>query len=249
MEKAKPDPYVELTPDQRYVAELKDLGRVKLAARAESGQDDQWLHAAQPARLYQGFSCRKICPAGKPARKPLSCNAFQKYRSSTTWHFWGSDTLRTGAGGARCVVIAMKAYRFALALSLIALGFTQEALSQTMKSATGRGEPRITSSPRAAYNSMGKTTTPFNCEQYRAHPHPSMKGYCDGLEASTLQSEARRAGRPGPSSEVIELPSMGSQAAKSSGYACIGGQAMRKLPNGWAQVSSPNGGWQRCREQ
>jgi len=62
VEKAKPDPYVELTPDQRYVAELKDLGRVKLAARAESGQDDQWLHAAQPARLYQGFSCRKTCP-------------------------------------------------------------------------------------------------------------------------------------------------------------------------------------------
>lgn len=37
VEKAKPDPYVELTPDQRYVAELKDLGRVKLAARAEIG--------------------------------------------------------------------------------------------------------------------------------------------------------------------------------------------------------------------
>lgn len=36
-EKVKPDPYADLTPDQRYVAELKELGRVRLAARADIG--------------------------------------------------------------------------------------------------------------------------------------------------------------------------------------------------------------------
>jgi hypothetical protein len=103
--------------------------------------------------------------------------------------------------------------------------------------------------PKAAYNSMSKSTTPFNCEQYRwpNHPHPGVKPYCDQVEASTLQGEARRAGRPGPSDEVIKLPALGSDAAARSGRACVGGQAMRKLPNGWEQISSPNGGWQRCR--
>lgn len=35
--KEKPDPYADLSADQRYVAEMKDLGRVRLAARAEVG--------------------------------------------------------------------------------------------------------------------------------------------------------------------------------------------------------------------
>ncbi|WP_231800528.1 hypothetical protein [Stenotrophomonas sp. MMGLT7] len=118
-----------------------------------------------------------------------------------------------------------------------------------VRAATGGGVDRITSTPRAAYNSTAKDTTPFNCEAYKRHPHPGMVGLCEGLEASTLSNEARRAGRPGPSTSVIALPAMGSPAAKSSGMACIGGQAMRKLPNGWEQVSSPSGGWQRCREQ
>lgn len=121
--------------------------------------------------------------------------------------------------------------------------------AQQIRGATGGGVKRITSTPKAAYNSMAKSTTPFNCEAYKGHPHPGVVKFCESVEASTLQGEARRAGRPGPSTEVISLPSMGSPAARSSGLACIGGQAMRKLPNGWEQVSSPSGGWQRCREQ
>lgn len=122
------------------------------------------------------------------------------------------------------------------------------AAAQT-QTATGGGIKRITSTPKAAYNSMSKDTTPYNCEGWRGHPHPGMVKFCEGIEASTLQNEARRAGRPGPSSSVVALPAMGSAEARASGMACIGGQAMRKLPNGWEQVSSPSGGWQRCKER
>ncbi len=101
--------------------------------------------------------------------------------------------------------------------------------------------------PRQPYNSMARDTTPFNCEQYRRHPHPGMVGFCEGLERSTLQQEARRQGRPGPSSSVIALPPMGSAEARELGHACIGGQAMRRLANGWEQVMAREGGWQRCR--
>lgn len=122
--------------------------------------------------------------------------------------------------------------------------------AQQIHSATGPKPRPLPAAPKPAYNSMAKSTTPFNCAQYGwpNHPHPGMKGYCERLEARTLQDEARRAGRPGPSEEVVHLPALGSEQARQSGLACIGGQAMRKLPNGWAQVSSPQGGWQRCRE-
>lgn len=94
---------------------------------------------------------------------------------------------------------------------------------------------------------MSKDTTPFKCENWRSHPNPDMVRLCETLEANTLQSEARHAGRPGPSTEVIDLPALGTQEAKQLGFACIAGQAMRKLKNGYAQVMSKSGGWLRCR--
>lgn len=125
------------------------------------------------------------------------------------------------------------------------------ASAQQIHSARGPTSKPLPAAPRPAHNSMAKTTTPFNCEQYRwpNHPHPGMKPLCDGLEANALQQESRQAGRPSPSAEVVVLPAMGTDAAKRSGMACIGGQAMRRLPNGWEQVSSRSGGWLRCREQ
>lgn len=129
------------------------------------------------------------------------------------------------------------------------LSFALPAASQ-IQSATGPKPKPLPAAPRAAHNSMSKTTTPFNCQElaWPNHPHPGMKAYCERIEARTLSDEARRAGRPGPSDSVIAVPSLGSSASKRSGLACIGGQAFRKLSNGWEQVSSPAGGWQRCRE-
>lgn len=131
---------------------------------------------------------------------------------------------------------------------LLAIAFPAVAEIHT---ATGPKPKPLAPAPKAHHNSMAKSTTPFNCEDYRwpNHPDPRVKGFCDRVEASTLQNEARRAGRPGPSSDVVPLPSLGSEGARRSGLACVGGQAMRKLPNGWAQVSSQSGGWQRCREE
>lgn len=137
-------------------------------------------------------------------------------------------------------------------LALLAVGLlVSSTAAAQIHTATGPSPKPTPVAPKTAYNSTSKTTTPFNCEQYKwpNHPHPSMKTYCDRMEASTLQGEARRAGRPGPSDDVIRLPALGSEAAAKSGRACVSGQAMRKLPNGWEQVSSPTGGWQRCRAE
>lgn len=133
---------------------------------------------------------------------------------------------------------------------VVLLALSPAAAAQ-LQSATGPRPKPLAAAPKAAHNSMSKTTTPFNCQElaWPNHPHPGMKAYCERLEARTLSDEAHRAGRPGPSDSVVALPSLGSEASKRSGFACIGGQAFRKLPNGWAQVSSPAGGWQRCREQ
>ena len=133
----------------------------------------------------------------------------------------------------------------------VLLIFPSLGSSQQIRAATGPAPKSIPAAPKAAHNSMAKTTTPFNCQElaWPNHPHPGMKAYCERLEARTLSDEARRAGRPGPSDSVIGLPSLGSEDSKRSGSACIGGQAFRKVPNGWAQISSPAGGWQRCREQ
>ncbi|RJS02520.1 hypothetical protein XnspCFBP7698_16455 [Xanthomonas sp. CFBP 7698] len=93
---------------------------------------------------------------------------------------------------------------------------------------------------------MARDTTPFNCEQYRAHLHPGMVHYCQSVENMMLRNEAQRQGRPAPSDSDIALPGLGTAEAKQLGYAYVGGQAMRRLRNGWEQVSAAAGGWQRC---
>lgn len=98
-----------------------------------------------------------------------------------------------------------------------------------------------------AVPAIAQISVPFNCDQYRGHPHPGMIGFCQGMETMTIQNEARAQGRPAPSQTVIKLPAMGTAAAKDLGYACIGGTAMRRLSNGWEQVVS-GAGWQRCIE-
>ena len=119
--------------------------------------------------------------------------------------------------------------------------------AQTVKTYRSKEPPRAPVPRAASYNSASKDTTPLDCEKYRTHPHPGMIGFCHGMENSLLQNEARRQGRPTPSRSVVRLPAMGTQNAKELGYACIGGTAMRRLSNGWEQVTS-GAGWQRCTE-
>lgn len=118
--------------------------------------------------------------------------------------------------------------------------------AQTIRSAVGTTHRPYIAPARQPYNSMAKDTTPFNCEQYRNHPHPGMAAYCQSVENMTLQNEARRQGRPAPSSSIIRLPGLGTPEAKQLGYACVGGQAFKRLSNGWEQLSASEGGWQRC---
>lgn len=131
-------------------------------------------------------------------------------------------------------------------LALLVLAPMADA--QTVKAQAPRSQYKPPpQKPRQPYNSMAKDTTPLDCEQYRDHPHPTMQQLCQGWENSLVQGEAHRQGRPGPSAGIVDLPALGSAEARKLGYACVGGQAMRKLANGWEQVMSPNGGWQRCR--
>lgn len=132
----------------------------------------------------------------------------------------------------------------ALAVPLLLWGTS--AAAQTVQSARGVQHRPYIAPPRQPYNSMARDTTPFNCERYRGHPHPGMVSYCHNIETMTLRNEAHLQGRPAPSHSVIQLPGLGSEQAKALGYACVGGQAFKKLPNGWQQLSARDGGWQRC---
>ena len=124
------------------------------------------------------------------------------------------------------------------------------AFAQSVRVYTPPPKPtKPAAAPRQPYHSMAKDTTPFNCDRYRAHPHPGMVRYCQSIENMTLRNEARRQGRPAASDSIIRLPGLGTPAAKDLGYACVGGQAMRRLANGWEQVSAKDGGWQRCHEE
>lgn len=135
--------------------------------------------------------------------------------------------------------------RTSLILVLL-LGVSPLAWGQ-VRTAKGAGVPRVGAGPQPAYNSMSKSTTPLACDQYRSHPHPAMVSYCESIENMVLQSEAHNAGRPAPSESVVSLPALGSPEAKTLGYACVGGQAFKRLSNGWEQVHARAGGWQRCR--
>mgnify|MGYP003583784949 CR=1 FL=1 len=132
-------------------------------------------------------------------------------------------------------------------LAVFALALAMPAQAQSVRAYT---PPPTTKKPayRLAqpYNSMAKDTTPFNCEQYRGHPHPGMETFCRDIENMTLQNEARMQGRPAASKSVVRLPASGTPEARQLGYACIGGQAFKRLKNGWEQVGSAGGGWQRC---
>ena len=144
-----------------------------------------------------------------------------------------------------CVTAARQAVRWIVMTALLCC---TAANAQTVRSATGTQQRVHIPPARQPHNSMARDTTPFNCEQYRRHPHPGMASYCQGIENMALHNEARRQGRPAPSASIIELPPLGSEPAKTLGYACIGGQAFKRLDNGWEQVSAAAGGWQRCRD-
>lgn len=96
-----------------------------------------------------------------------------------------------------------------------------------------------------------RDTTPFNCERIKGnalnawHVEP-MRQMCRDLEANQLRSTAKMKGAPRPSASVVKMPGYGTEAGKAIGLVCMGGQAMRRLPNGWEQLRDATGNWQRC---
>ena len=89
---------------------------------------------------------------------------------------------------------------------LILLALSPAAHAQTVKAQGPRGQATMpTYQPRQPYNSMAKDTTPLNCDQYRNHPYPNMQRICQNWENAMVQGDAQRQGRPGPSSDIVDL--------------------------------------------
>ena len=96
-------------------------------------------------------------------------------------------------------------------------------------------------------------TTPFQCERLtiaktRSWTAPILRDFCENSEARNGLAMAQLLGRPRPSTQVYVLPSHGSEDAKSTGLPCVGGTAMKKLPNGWEQLRDQHHRWVRCRD-
>ena len=83
---------------------------------------------------------------------------------------------------------------------------------------------------------------PLDC-----HKQPLHRKFCEQIEASIVQGDARTRGRPIPTIAVLELPAHGSAKAKEWGFACISGVSMRRLPNGWEQLRTRDHQHIRCR--
>jgi hypothetical protein len=113
------------------------------------------------------------------------------------------------------------------------------------------GSVLVTLAATAAPVAVRADTTPFNCEkvdeQVLLPPQAFALGrLCQRLESNALRSAAKSLGRPRPSESIVELPNYGTELSTNTGLACMGGQAMRRLPNGWEQLRDEAGNWQRC---
>jgi hypothetical protein len=132
--------------------------------------------------------------------------------------------------------------RRVVAVALMAI--SPAVAGQGIKTASGpQPAPSYVQKAKQPYN---PGATPLKCDQ---HADPRYRLLCNDIERAHVQGMAKRQGLPVPSADVISLPSMGSAGAKALGAACIGGTAMRRLPNGWEQLRDAQGNWRRCREQ
>lgn len=85
--------------------------------------------------------------------------------------------------------------------------------------------------------------TPYH-KPAAAVPAECNKPYRDPWVDVLCQTITR--GRPQGSASVVQLPAHGTAQAKSTGYACMGGLAMKRLANGWEQLNDNGGNYLRC---
>lgn len=76
---------------------------------------------------------------------------------------------------------------------------------------------------------------PKECEDTRGNPW--LAAVCSWVNR----------GRPQASGAWLDIPAYGSPEAKRTGYACMGGLAMRRLANGWEQLRDRSNNFYRCR--
>lgn len=132
-------------------------------------------------------------------------------------------------------------------LGIFVLFLSSALCAQTVRSYSPPAKPKQVHQPRQPYSATAGSTTPLNCEQQRNHPHPAIHPMCERWERDLVQGDAKRQGQPVPSTSVLTLPALGTSESARAGAACVGGRAMKKLPNGWEQMTDSAGNWQRCR--
>ncbi len=85
-------------------------------------------------------------------------------------------------------------------------------------------------------------------EQNKLNPYAYLfRDHCERIDARTKQTTARILGRPQPSQRVLIVPAHGSDEAKRTGVACMGGLVMLRIENGWQQALDKDHRYYTCR--
>lgn len=85
-------------------------------------------------------------------------------------------------------------------------------------------------------------------EQNKLNPFAYLfRDHCERIDAISKQSTARILGRPQPSQRVLTVPAHGSDEARRTGVACIGGLVMLRIENGWQQALDRDHRYYTCR--
>lgn len=85
-------------------------------------------------------------------------------------------------------------------------------------------------------------------EQNKLNPYAYLfRDHCERVDARTKQTTARILGRPQPSQRVLTVPTHGSDEAKRTGVACMGGLVMLRIENGWQQALDRDHRYYTCR--
>lgn len=85
-------------------------------------------------------------------------------------------------------------------------------------------------------------------EQNKLNPYAYLfRDHCERIDAISKQSTARILGRPQPSRRVLSVPAHGSDEARRTGVACMGGLVMLRIENGWQQALDREHRYYTCR--
>jgi len=85
-------------------------------------------------------------------------------------------------------------------------------------------------------------------ERNKLNPYAYLfRDHCERIDAISKQGTARILGRPQPSQRVLTVPAHGTDEARRTGVACMGGLVMLRIENGWQQALDRDHRYYTCR--